>query len=105
MMVVVPDETPHETEGYIMNNLVNIFGEADDIQQALYCTWANAEDAKCILQTIVARHRFNKELVEELTEVMEKLDECGDAVEDWAPNYHHKTMEGWGQASAELGHP
>jgi hypothetical protein len=36
---------------------------------------------------------------------MEKLDECGDAVEDWAPNYHHKTMEGWGQASAELGHP
>jgi hypothetical protein len=104
-MVVVPDETPHETEGYIMSNLVNIFGESDDTKQALYSAWANAEDAKCILQAIVARHRFNKELVEELTEVMEKLDECGDAVKDWAPNYYKETMEGWGQASAELGHP
>ena len=88
-----------------MNKLLNIFGESDDTTQALYSAWANAEDAKCILQTIVARHRFNKELVEELTEVMEKLDECGDAVKDWAPNYYKETVEGWGQAAAEMSHP
>lgn len=88
-----------------MNNLLNIFGESDDTTQALYSAWANAEDAKCLLQAIVARHRFNKELVEELTEVVEKLDECGYAVQDWAPNYYKDTMEGWAQGAAEMSHP
>ena len=88
-----------------MNTLVNIFGESDDIEQALYSTWANAEDAKCLLQKLVAQHWFNAELVEDLKQVLEKLDECGDVVKDWAPNYYQKTVEGWGQAAAELSHP
>ena len=88
-----------------MTKLENIFGEADDIQQALYSAWANAEDAKCLLQKVRSQHWFNKELVEDVTQVLAKLDECGDAVRDWAPNYHHKTTEDWGQASAEMSHP
>jgi len=88
-----------------MNNELNVFGEPDDIKQALYSSWADAEDASCILQGVMARYRHNQELVGELQEVLDKLDECGESVRSFAPNYYRDTVEGWGQAAAEASHP
>lgn len=83
----------------------NVFGEPDDIQQALYSSWGEAEEARCLLITLKARYHFNAELVEELGEVLSKLKECGDAVKSFAPAYHRETLEGWAQAAAESSHP
>lgn len=88
-----------------MKNELNVFGEPDDIQQALYSSWGDAEDAACILQTVIARYRHNQELVGELQEVLDKLNECGGSVKSFAPNYYRETMEGWAQAAAESSHP
>jgi len=88
-----------------MDNELNVFGEPDDIKQALYSSWADAEDAACILQRVMARYRHNQELAGELQEVLDKLGECGESVKSFAPNYHRETMDGWGQAAAEAGHP
>jgi len=62
---------------------LNVFGEPhDDIKQALYSSWADAENALCILQRVMAQHQHDWELRLELREV-----------KDWA------------QAAAEMSHP
>lgn len=88
-----------------MGNLTNVFGEPDDIKQALYSSWSDSQDARCLLIRLKARYHFNKELVEELTEVLEKLEKCSESVKSFAPNYHRETLEGWAQAAAEANHP
>jgi hypothetical protein len=88
-----------------MKDKLNVFGEPDDIQQALYSSWADAADAACILQRVMARYRHNQELTSELQEVLDKLKECGESVRSFAPNYHRETLEGWAQSAAESNHP
>ena len=88
-----------------MENLTNVFGEPDDIKQALYSSWSDSQDARCLLIRLKARYHFNKELVEELAEVLEKLEKCSESVKSFAPNYHRETIEGWAQAAAEANHP
>jgi len=85
---------------------LNVFGEPhDDIKQALYSSWADAEDALCILMRVMAQHQHDWELRSELREVKETLDKCGESVRSFAPNYYRETMEGWAQAAAEMSHP
>lgn len=88
-----------------MEKLLNVFGEPDDMKQALYSSWADSQDARCLLIKLKARYHFNKELVEELEEVLGKLEECSESVKSFAPNYHRETIEGWAQAAAEANHP
>jgi len=88
-----------------MKNLVNVFGESDDVKQALYSSWADAEDARCLVVVLKARYHFNRELTGELDTILEQLKKCGESVRDFAPNYHQETMEGWAQAAAEANHP
>lgn len=88
-----------------MKDKLNVFGEPDDIQQALYSSWSDAMDARCMVMELKARYHFNKELVGELNEVLEKLDKCSESVKNFAPNYHHETLEGWAQGAAEMSHP
>jgi len=88
-----------------MEKLLNVFDEPDDIQQALYSSWADSQDARCLLIKLRARYHFNKELVEELSEVLEQLEKCSESVKSFAPNYHRETLEGWAQAAAEMSHP
>ncbi len=88
-----------------MENLTNVFGEPDDIKQALYSSWAGAEDARCLLIKLKARYHFNPELKGELDEILVQLEKCGDSVRDFAPNYYRETLEGWAQAAAEANHP
>jgi len=87
------------------NEELNVFGESDDIKMALYASWADAEDAACILQRVMARYRHVSELQEELQEVLDELDKCGESVRSFAPNYYKKTIEDWAEASAEANHP
>ena len=88
-----------------MKDKLNVFGEPDDIQQALYSSWGDAMNARCMVMALKARYHFNKELVEELNEVLEQLEECSESVKSFAPNYHRETLEGWAQAAAEANHP
>lgn len=88
-----------------MEKLTNVFGEPDDFRQALYSSWADAEDARCLVIALKARYHFNKELVAELSEVLEQLEQCSQSVRDFAPNYHRETVEGWAEAAAEANHP
>ena len=87
------------------NEKLNVFGEPDDIKMALYASWADAEDAACILQRVMARHRHSPELLAELHEVLARLDQCGESVESFAPNYYRKTIQNWAEAAAEANHP
>ena len=88
-----------------MENLTNVFGEPDDIKQALYSSWAEAEDARCMVIKLKARYHFNPELKDELDEILAQLEQCGDSVRDFAPNYYRETVEGWAQGAAEANHP
>ena len=88
-----------------MKDKLNVFGEPDDIQQALYSSWGDAMDARCMVMALKARYHFNKELVGELNEVLEQLDKCSESVKNFAPNYHYETLEGWAQGAAEMSHP
>jgi len=85
---------------------LNVFGEPDDIKQALYSSWADAEDALCRLQQVLRDYSLEgKHIGEELSEVHDKLIECRDSVKSFAPNYYRKTMEDWAQGAAEMSHP
>jgi hypothetical protein len=83
----------------------NVFGEPDDIKQALYSSWADAEDARCLVVALKARYHFNSELKGELDAILEQLEKCGQSVRDFAPNFYRETVEDWAQAAAESNHP
>ena len=83
----------------------NVFGEPDDIKMALYASWGEAQIAHNFVARLKARYHFNKELVEELSEVLEQLDKCSESVKSFAPAYHRETLEGWAQEAAEANHP
>ena len=88
------------------NEELNVFGEPDDIKQALYASWADAEDALCKLQFVMGVYPVaGTEVGDALAEVHDKLIECRDSVKAFAPNYYRKTMEDWAQAGAEANHP
>lgn len=88
------------------NQKLNVFGEPDDIKQALYSSWSDAEDALCRLQQVLRDYSLEgKHISEELSEVHDKLIGCRNSVRAFAPNYYTKTMEDWAQAAAELSHP
>jgi len=88
-----------------MEKLTNVFGEPDDFRQALYSSWADAEDARCLVVALKARYHFNTDLKGELDEILTQLEQCGQSVRDFAPNYHRETIEGWAQGAAEASHP
>ena len=89
-----------------MNDKLNVFGEPDDIKQALYSSWADAEDALSMLQQVLRDYPLaGKHLGEELSKVHDKLIECRESVDSFAPNYYRETIEGWAQAGAEASHP
>jgi len=85
---------------------LNVFGEPDDIKQALYSSWADAEDALCKLQLVMGVYSVaGTEVGDALAEVHDALIDCRDSVKAFAPNYYSKTMEDWAQAAAEMSHP
>jgi hypothetical protein len=88
------------------NELLNIFDEPDDIKQALYASWCDAEDALCRLQQIMRDYSLEgKHIGDELSEVHDKLIECRDSVKEFAHKYYRRTIEVWAQAAAEASHP
>ena len=80
-----------------------------NIQQALYSSWAEFQEALLMIQQ---RESFFKHYVEQehserefLLMLQIKLEHARDSIRDFAPNYHRDTLEGWAQASAEANHP
>lgn len=83
----------------------NVFGEPDDMKMALYSSWGESQIAHNLVSRLKARYHFNKELGEELQEVLDQLAKCSESVRSFAPAYHRETLEGWAQEAAEANHP
>ena len=93
-----------------MKNRLNIFGEPrDDIKQALYCSWCEFEEVlhQINMRQADMKHGYACETTEQefLELLSNRLLDARRAIGDFAPEYHHETLEGWAQAAAEMSHP
>jgi len=91
------------------NEKLNVFGEPDDIKQALYSSWCEFEEA---LRMIGERRADMEHGYASATSEKEFLDllagqlrEAREVIDDFAPEYYMETLEGWAQAAAEMSHP
>ena len=88
---------------------LNIFGETDDIKQALYSSWCEVEEALIMIAQREANLRCgyaceNTEL-EFLAILTNQLTEAREVIDDFAPEYYREPLEGWAQGAAEMSHP
>lgn len=87
----------------------NVFGEPDDIKQALYASWEEFETALRMVtkrQCEIKYRQAPEHTEQELLEMIQKqLEEARDSIKAFAPAYHRETLEGWAQGAAESMHP
>ena len=92
-----------------MNDKLNVFGEPDDIKQALYSSWCEFEKALCMVGQRRAdmKYSYATETTEQefLHQLSVQLTHARNMIEEFAPNYHQETLEDWAQAAAEMSHP
>ena len=88
---------------------LNVFGEPDDIKQALYSSWVEFEEALRMIQRQQASMKYDyaDEITQEdfLVLLANKLNDARESINLFAPNYHRDTLEGWAQGAAEMSHP
>ena len=81
----------------------------DDIKQALYSSWCKFEETLRMVGQRRAdmEHGYACETTEQefLALLAYQLRDAREVIDDFAPEYYRKTIEDWGQASAELTHP
>ena len=88
---------------------LNVFGEPDDIKQALYSSWSEFEEALCMVGQRRAdmEHGYATETTEQefLALLAGQLREAREVIDDFAPEYYREILESWAQSAAEMSHP
>jgi hypothetical protein len=88
---------------------LNVFGQPDDIKQALYSSWCKFEEALCMTGQRQAdmKYSYATETTEQefLALLAGQLREAREVIDDFAPEYYRETLEDWAQAAAEANHP
>ena len=91
------------------NEKLNEFGEPDDIKLARYSSWVEVEGTLRMIGERRAdmEHGYASVISEKEFMVLlsSRLTKARNMIEEFAPNYHQETLEGWGQAAAEMSHP
>ena len=88
------------------NDKLNVFGEPDDIKQALYSSWEEFEEAQLMITKRLLRFYDDGTTEQEfLASLAGQLTRARNMIEEFAPNYHDQTREGWAQGAAEMSHP